>query len=153
MDTSIKRKQELPHKIGKLCQKGAAPERLRIDNMSVQESLRKQQKEHHVIFDSVRTAIWCIDNKGQVSLVNRAGVSFLDIAKEDIVGRYIDELFLPDKMARLMADLIETINSGKSKMGIIEKYTLSSSKERWVQSDKIPHYGDSGEIIGMRSYS
>jgi PAS domain S-box-containing protein len=138
MDSSIKREGDLINENVQLHQKVANLERLRIDNTSFRKSLRKQENEFQTLLDSVPTAIWCIDNKGQVSLVNRAGVSFLDMAKEDVVGRYIDQLSPFGKTSNLMADLIEIINFGKSKMGIVEKYTLPSGKERWVQSDKIP---------------
>ena len=81
--------------------------------------------------------------------VNHAAASNLGLAKKDIIGKNLKELFLPEEASKFMTDMKEIIDSGKPKIGVVEEYTLPSGEKRLAQSDKFPYYGETSNIIGM----
>lgn len=139
-------RSEIIAEIKRLHQKAV---RLEKDNGFLEKQLNKHKYDQRILFDSIPTGIWFIDNKGQVIFVNRAGASFLSMPKKDIMGRYIDELFPPERTSTFMADLIRIINFGKPIMGTVEQYVLPSGEKQWMRIDKVPHYEDNGDVIGM----
>ncbi|OPY81473.1 MAG: Cyclic di-GMP phosphodiesterase response regulator RpfG [Syntrophorhabdus sp. PtaU1.Bin153] len=149
MDAKIKTKGQLINENDDLRQRVAELERLAIGNSSVQESLRKQQKEFQTIFDSVPIAIWYTDREGLIVRANQATALAFGLSVEDIVGKSLTELFPAREASKFIADLNEIINFEEPKIGVIEEYTLASGDKRLAQSDKIPYYGDTSDIIGM----
>jgi PAS domain S-box-containing protein/putative nucleotidyltransferase with HDIG domain len=148
-NTSVKTKAQLIKENAILLQKVAGLESFKNENSSVQKNLKKQQKELETMFDAVPIPVWYIDQTGKALRVNQAAASNLGLAKKDIIGKNINKLFRPEEASKFMADMKEIIDSGKSKIGVVEEYTLSSGEKRLARSDKLPYYGETSNIIGM----
>jgi PAS domain S-box-containing protein/putative nucleotidyltransferase with HDIG domain len=148
-NAKVKTKEQLIGENVKLRQRVAELERLAIENSSPQESLRRQRKEFQIIFDSVPTSIWYTDREGRVVGANRAAASTLGLSVEDMIGKFLPEVFPAEEASRLAADLKKIIDSGIPKIGVIEEHTSPSGERRIVHSDEIPYLGDAPDIMGM----
>lgn len=112
------------------------------------EALAQKQKEQlQLILDASRSVIWFKDTANNSLRVNKAAAALLGRTVEEIEGKTGHELF-PAHAAQYFADDLEVIQSGKPKLGIIEAVP-SADGTRWVQTDKIPWFDDTGAVAGV----
>ena len=119
------------------------------DRKRVEEALQRAEEEYSTIFNSVSAIIWYLDNEGRVIRGNQTAADLLRIPLDQIMGKTVYDLFPKDEADRFSADNREVIESGRSKFGIIEHYTIGNGQVRWAQTDKIPYYDKDGKILGV----
>ncbi|MEK7757183.1 MAG: PAS domain-containing protein, partial [Planctomycetota bacterium] len=111
-------------------------------------SLLQSRDEQQTIFHSVPAMIWFKDKEGRILRANRNAAQSIGRSVEEVDGKSTYELY-PDEAAKYQRDDAEVIESGKPKLGIVERYEIPSGAERWVRTDKIPYYDPSGNIVGV----
>ena len=113
------------------------------------ESLRLQEKEYRMIFDSVPALIWYKDAENRIMRLNEPAARYLGMKVKDIEGKSTYELY-PEFAAKYHEDDLEVIRSGRPKLGIVEQMgTSNGGGYRWVQTDKFPYMNEQGEIVGV----
>src|SRR5262245_57865628 len=112
------------------------------------ESLRQQQNEYRMIFDSVPALIWYKDTENRILRLNEPAARYLGMKVKDIEGQSTYELY-PEFASKYHEDDMEVIRSGKPKLGIVEQLETANGGHRWVQTDKFPYLNEQGEIIGV----
>ena len=113
------------------------------------ESLRQQEKEYRMIFDSVPALIWYKDAENRIMRLNEPAARYLGMKVKDIEGKSTYELY-PEFAAKYHEDDLEVIRSGRPKLGIVEQMgTSNGGGYRWVQTDKFPYMNEQGEIVGV----
>jgi diguanylate cyclase (GGDEF)-like protein/PAS domain S-box-containing protein len=67
----------------------------------------------------------------------------------DMVGRTHLDSYPPAQAEAYVADDLEVISTGQSKLGIEESLLLSSGETAWVETNKVPLRNNAGQIIGI----
>jgi PAS domain S-box-containing protein len=113
-----------------------------------EESLKKQKDDFETIFNLVPAQIWYKDTHNNFIRVNRQACTDIGMINDKIEGHSAEELF-PSFAQKYFNDDLEVFNTRISKLGIIEQVNTSKGEIRWVNSDKIPVFGNDGEINGL----
>jgi PAS domain S-box-containing protein len=110
--------------------------------------------DYRVIFEYSPNMVIYKDINGRVIDANKAYVDFLGIPKKELVGMSTLSLLKDKNIAKqTLADDLEVIKSGKSKLKIVRKFISPFSKnEIWGIFSKIPRYDDNGKIVGTISF-
>lgn len=111
-------------------------------------ALLQSRDEQQTIFHSVPAMIWFKDKKGRILRANRNAAQSIGRSVEEVEGKSTHELY-PDEAAKYQQDDAEVIESGRPKLGIVERYEIPGGEKRWIRTDKIPYYDASGKIVGV----
>ncbi len=114
-----------------------------------ESELRKYQEELKTIFNSVPTAIWYKDSDNKFLRVNKQAADSIGMKVEDIENKPLEELFPIPDAEHYYKDDLEVMDSGKSKLNIIEEMQTSSGERKWVCTDKVPYKNEEGKINGV----
>ncbi len=126
--------------------------RAEIDRCRLFErSLQVQKNEFEAIFELVPAQIWYKDIHNRFLRVNRQVCNDIGLTKEEIEGHSAEELF-PDFAKQFFDDDLEVFKSRRPKLGISEQINASSGDIRWLHTDKIPVFGDNGEVNGLIAF-
>ena len=113
-----------------------------------EESLKKQKDEFETIFNLVPAQIWYKDTHNNFIRVNRQVCTDIGMTNDKIEGHSAEELF-PSFAQQYFKDDLEVFNTRKPKLGITEKVNSADGEIRWVLSDKVPVFGNDGEVNGL----
>jgi PAS domain S-box-containing protein len=102
------------------------------------ERLSAQRRELQLILDAVPAMVFYKDAHNRILRVNRAVAEALGKPVDQIEGRRADELFPPADAARYLSQDREVIESGRSRLGIVERLEDGHGQRRFTQVDKIP---------------
>ncbi len=116
------------------------------------ETVRPQQKENEIIFDSAPYMIWYKDTENRILRANRAAAQSLGMSVEEVEGRSAYDLF-PSEAVQYHQDDLEVVRTGQPKLGITEPYRLPSGEVRVLHTDKIPYRDEDGRVIGIVVFS
>jgi PAS domain S-box-containing protein len=117
------------------------------EHKQAEERLRQQTAEMQLILDSVPALIFCKDANDRFTLVNKAAADQLKLSKEEVIGKTIDDI-LPEQAEATKRNDREVIETGKSKINVVESYTTPDGL-RWAQTGKVPYRDSSGKVIGL----
>jgi len=112
------------------------------------EALQRQQAELRVLFDLVPAMIWFKDTENGILRVNQRVAEAAGKSVEEIEGKSSVEIYPREAAAFYEADL-EVIRSGVPKLGIVERLHDPKGRERWVETDKVPYFDESGKVTGI----
>lgn len=107
-----------------------------------------QSEELRIMLDSCQSYVWYKDRNNVILRANASAARSVDLTVEQIVGCSAYDLY-PKDAAKYHRDDLEVINSGKAKLGIVERYLLPSGVRTWVRTDKIPNRSPDGDVIGV----
>ena len=102
------------------------------------ERLGAQRRELQLILDALPAMVYYKDANNRILRVNRAVAEALGKPVEQIEGRRADELFPPADAARYLAQDREVIESGRPRLGILERLEDGQGQRRFTQIDNIP---------------
>jgi len=114
--------------------------------------LRKLQEDQQIILDSVPALIFYKDKENCFIRVNRAVTEAMGMSKERLEGKCLFEIYPSEQAEAVWKDDKEVIASGRPKMNIVESMQTVKGP-RWFETDKIPHYDDQGNIIGIIGFA
>ena len=113
-----------------------------------EEVLRKHQAELQILFDLMPALVWFKDTQNNILRINIRAANATGKPVEELEGRSMNEIY-PQEAAKYYADDLEVIQSGKSKLGILEVFRNAENQERWIQTDKAPYFDKDGKVIGI----
>ena len=122
------------------------------DRASGKEPTTSQREELQIILDSVPAFIWYKDRENRILRANRLAAESMGTTVADLEGRSTYDIY-PEEAAEYHRDDLEVIRSGRPKLGILERLTIGSGEQRWIQTDKVPYRDQHGEIIGVIVFS
>jgi len=114
-------------------------------------ALRKVEQLAHdqsAILDNISAYIYFKDTENNIIRISESVARVTGLPKSDIEGRHSSEIY-PETADRYWADDLEVITAGKPKLGIIEPLPTTDGDERWLLTDKVPYYDDSGRVAGV----
>jgi len=114
-----------------------------------EQALRAMSGELQAIIDNAPAMIWYKDTGNTFIRVNPAAARAFGRPPDQIVGKNARDLF-PQKLAdQYYKDDLDVIRTGKPKLNIIEQITDASGETRWVQTEKLPVFGENGAVTGL----
>jgi len=122
-----------------------AQEQLRHSEAAKQSAILGQLR---VLFDLMPAMVWFKDTKNRILRVNQRAADDIGKSVQEMEGKSIAE-FYPDDAAKYYADDQEVINSGKSKLNIIETIRNRAGEKIWIQTDKVPLLDKQGKVAGI----
>ncbi len=115
--------------------------------------LKRVYNEHEIVLDFVPALIWYTDLRGRILRINQAALEISGLEPEDVQGQPIEKVW-PDYFRRHYQENAETVlQSGLPVLGEIEELESQLGSAVWLKSDKIPHRGRNGRIVGMFTFA
>ena len=127
-------------------------EKAEFEREIAEEAFRESKEELKTIVDAAPVQIWYKDRTNQIIRINQAAADAFGKGIEDIEGKPVGELFPEDDSGHYHEDDLEVINSGKSKLNIIEEMRITSGERRYVCTDKVPYMDKNGKIQGVIAF-
>jgi PAS domain S-box-containing protein len=113
-----------------------------------QQETRKLFYDQTAILDNIPAYIYFKDRENKIIRVSNSVARITGLPKHEIEGRHSSEIY-PEMADSYWADDLEVIRTGTPKMGIVEALPLADGTSRWLQTDKVPYFGDAGEVEGV----
>jgi PAS domain S-box-containing protein len=127
----------------------------RIKQKNEREELIKridqQKAELRTVLDSIPAMVFYKDTKNNLIRVNDAFAQSMKTTVSDLEGKSCFELW-PDVAQNYYDDDLEVIESGDSKLNIIEPLDTPTGR-RWVKTDKILYHDKDGNIVGVIGFA
>ncbi|MDB5037451.1 MAG: sensory transduction histidine kinase [Bacteriovoracaceae bacterium] len=109
--------------------------------------LKQQNEDYKIIFDAVPAMIWYKDTSNKMLRVNKTAATAMGKDALELEGRNTRD-FYPNAEDYYKDDL-EVIRSNTPKLGIVEPMVDQFGSKAWVQTDKIPHRNEKGDVNGV----
>ena len=117
-----------------------------------EEKQKQMLKERQLILQHDPAFIIFKDTENNILRVSETVARMTGLPKEQIEGRHSSEVY-PDMADEYYADDREVLQSGRAKTGIIEPLPAVDGTVKWLRTDKIPYFNDTGEIDGVIVFS
>lgn len=112
---------------------------------------RQKQEELQTILDAIPAVVFYKDLECRQIRVNETYAKFYGRPKAEIEGKTTAELY-PENAEQHMKSDREVFKTGKAQRKVFER-TDTALGTRWFHTDKIPHRGGNGEIIGLIGFA
>lgn len=113
--------------------------------------LQTVTRQLETIFDSVPAMIFYKDKENRLIRVNKGLAEALGKPKEELENKSCFELH-PNQAEDYWRDDREVMATARSKRNIIEPLETPRGT-RWIQTDKIPYRGQTGEVVGVIGFA
>ncbi|MFN4150121.1 MAG: PAS domain S-box protein, partial [Candidatus Sericytochromatia bacterium] len=101
----------------------------------------------------VRDGIIAFDQNGKISYINDFGLEILDLSSDEIIGKYVKDIFDPEEEYKLEPYLKKAAKSQASTFSVDEIYYTTNSGESCILSVKISHLEGKGNKSGVITFS
>ncbi len=123
-------------------------EHLESSNQQLENRVQARTAELSALLDASPAFIWYKDRDNKILRVNRPAAQSIGLTRAAVEGRSTHDLY-PEEARKYHLDDLEVINSGQSKLNIVEPYQIASGEKRWVRTDKVPYRDEHGNILGV----
>lgn len=113
-----------------------------------QAACRIEADQFEAILDHMPGMIYYKDRENRFIRVNKMVAEENGLPKEALEGQHLSALYPLELAEGYYQDDLAVINSGQSRLNIVEKLTTKKGL-RWVNTSKIPFRNEAGEIIGV----
>jgi PAS domain S-box-containing protein len=113
-----------------------------------EERLQAQQVQLRLFADNIPDAVVYLDRHRRILFANRHFAALRGLTAEDIIGRTTAEVMGPDLAAWIAVRTQRVLERGE--IATYERLTeVPGSGRRWFHVKAVPHFGESGEVVGM----
>lgn len=116
------------------------------------EKVIELNQQIETILNSSRAMIFYKDKENRFIRVNETLAKANKKSRQEMEGKTCWDLYSKEVADRYLEDDKEIIDSGKSKLDIIEKMETPAGTV-WLQTDKIPYRDQKGEVIGIIGFA
>jgi PAS domain S-box-containing protein len=109
-----------------------------------EEALRESEERYRLLAESAQDPIFIIDSDIRIQYTNQFAARLLGYRPEELIGKYIEEVFHPDLSNSLKYGVQTVFESGEP-LHAEGLFTLPD-KELWLDTQLIPLKTESGEI-------
>ena len=125
-----------------------------IDQLKQQiDALERRVEEDRTIFDALPVMFWYKDTHNRHLRVNRATAKLEGLPITAIEGKTAEELYSPEQAEIFYKDDQAVIQSGRPKLGIVERHETPLGEEIWLETGKVPTRGPNGKIVGVVAFA
>lgn len=100
-------------------------------------ALETMQYEMRIVLDSMPSKVWYKDDKNTILKLIATAAKSMGMDVQSVEGQNTYDLF-GDSAKAYHDDNLKIINTGKLRLGIVERYTPNEGEPGWTQTDKIP---------------
>jgi diguanylate cyclase (GGDEF)-like protein/PAS domain S-box-containing protein len=118
-----------------------------------EKKLKENEQFTDSILKSVRDGIIAFDQYGKISYINDFGLEILNLSSDEIIGKYVKDIFDPEEEYKLEPYLKKAAKSEASTFSVDEIYYTTESGESCVLSVKISHLEGKGNKSGVITFS
>jgi PAS domain S-box-containing protein len=104
--------------------------------------------ELETLLQEIPAYIFCKDDRNRLLRVNRAILEATGLREEDILGKYLHDIFPSSDAENYWRHDQEVLSTGRPKNGIVQRIIVNGG-EHWVRTDKIPQKDKEGNPIGI----
>ena len=116
-----------------------------------EEALRGSEEKYRLLAESAQDLIFVIDGDMRIQYTNQFAAGQLGYRPEEIIGKYIEEVFHPDLSNSFKHNLQTVFESGEP-LHVEDGFTLPD-KELWLDTQLIPHKKERGKIKSILGIS
>ncbi|MEM6504420.1 MAG: PAS domain-containing protein [Planctomycetota bacterium] len=127
---------------------------LERNGLAAQMHAAKEEAEHarretQAVLDRLPAMVWRKDLDGLILQANEAAAKLADLSPQELVGKRLSEVYAKDLVQLIESYDEEVIETGASKLGVVESWTGKHGKPHYVQTDKMPTTNRAGEVDGI----
>ncbi len=122
------------------------------ERKQMETELQQLSQEQQVLLDTTPAMIFWIESHGRFVRVNERLAATMDMAPEELAGKYIHEVYPEEQAQEYMRDNQEVMQSGEPRRDI-EEPVETPEGVRWVSTTKVPHRDAHGDIDGVIGFS
>jgi PAS domain S-box-containing protein len=111
-----------------------------------EKALRESEQRYRQLAESAQDFIFIIDKEGKVQYINSSGAKEFGSDPDQVLGRSVMELFLPETSQRQWDHIQNVIQSGHALLNS-ETKVVFPTREMWLNTSLIPLRAESGEVI------
>ena len=111
--------------------------------------LERRNVEQQLLFDRIPARIVYKDTKNRVLRASRYSAEMLGLTLDQYEGHELSEVYGSERAAKFYADDLEVIRTGRPLSNLIESLVVPGHGERWVRTEKIPLFDESGSVSGI----
>lgn len=116
---------------------------------NLEEVLRRAERDHRNILDSVNAMIWYLDREGRVTRANRQAAAHHATTVQELLGKTVYDLY-PAEYAELFdRNIQQVLATGKALLGLAVQAPYLDGRLGWFEIDKIPYQDQEGRTIGL----
>ncbi len=119
-----------------------------FERRKAQDLLMLQRAHEQIILDSMPAFVWYKDRHNRIMRVNKAAAEAANMSPAEMQGKLCQDIY-PEEAEQYFIDDLEVINSGQSKLGIVELLQHADGTKSWCSTDKIPYRDENGDINGV----
>ncbi len=119
-----------------------------FERRMAQDMLSMQRAHEQIILDAIPALVFYKDRNNNILRVNRAAADLHGQTPDEMVGKNGYDLY-PNEGVKYFQDDLEVMNTGLSKLGIVEPLVTPDGTKHWVVTDKIPYRDVHGETQGV----
>jgi PAS domain S-box-containing protein len=125
-----------------------------IDQLKQQiAALERRVEADRTILDALPVMFWYKDTHNRHLRVNRAAAQLEGLPVTAIEGKTAEELYSPEQAAIFYKDDQEVIQSGRPRLGIVERHETPIGRVIWLETGKVPIRGPDGTITGVVTFA
>jgi PAS domain S-box-containing protein len=110
-------------------------------------------EEDRIIVDALPVMFWYKDTQNRYLRVNRAAARLEGLPVTAIEGKTAEELYSPEQAEILFKDDQEVIQSGRPRLGIIERHETPLGEVIWLETGKVPTRDPDGRVDGVVAFA
>ncbi len=123
-----------------------------IENRQMQKALERSREKTEILLDYYPAMIFFINKNNEFFRVNQTLADSLDMNKEEIEGKLLDDIFTEDIAEEMKENNRQVLERGEPNLDLIERYQ-SSKGTRWAQVDKLPLRDENGDAVGVIGFA
>jgi PAS domain S-box-containing protein len=115
------------------------------ERREAEKALRESEQRYRQLAESAQDFIFIIDKEGKVRYVNSYGAKEFGSDPDEMLGKSVTELFLPETSKRQWGQIQRVIQSGQP-LPNWETKVIFPTREVWLNTSLIPLRTESGEV-------
>lgn len=116
--------------------------------------LEQEIEEYRTLLDSIPVMLWYKDTSNRILRINQAAANLEGKTIEEVEGKSSYHLYPKEIADAYYQDDLKVIQSGEPELDIIEPHVVPSTGEKfWLQTGKVPYYGNSNTVTGVIAYA
>jgi PAS domain S-box-containing protein len=121
------------------------------DRQRVQNTLRESEERFRSLFEDAPIAYHEIDRDGIIRRVNERECELLGMAPEELIGRYVWEMVVPEQRDISRGEVLRKTSGEKPLLAFTREYVAKSGRRILVEIHERAITDRSGTITGIRS--
>ncbi|TVM30362.1 hypothetical protein DQK91_21025 [Oceanidesulfovibrio marinus] len=118
------------------------------EHRTAERALLQAQELQRAILDNVPALVWLKDKDARFRQTNSAFEAASGRSSQELAGLTEVEIWGEEQGAFYLQQDLDTIRTGEKRVFDVE-FTDSEGRKHWVESSRVPLFGEEGDVIGL----